>query len=291
MNPRVIALCIYPVKGMRAVCVKEANVCETGFENDRRFMVASETGKFVTQRGDSSLATLMAEIMPRGLWIHQLTKDPFPFLPRVTWEQGEKVTVQVWKDQVMAVDQGDAIARRLSLALDRAVRLVYLPTDSKRESRQQITEMNDRVSGLHIKVINSFADAFPFLLTSMASLRDLNKLLLSRGTQEVHMNRFRANIIIDGKLPAYDEESWSWLRIGGVFFRNMKRCGRCVVTTIDQDSGIRAQDNEPFETLKAHRKFGDEGCFGINLNHYGTGVIQEGDEVEILERQGPFIDS
>src|SRR5690606_41787263 len=50
-----------------------------------------------------------------------------------------------------------------------------------------------------------FADSFPFLITSQASLDDLNLRLAAKGEQAVIMNRFRPNIVVQG-LEAYEED-------------------------------------------------------------------------------------
>ena len=63
------------------------------------------------------------------------------------------------------------------------------------------------------------------------------------------MNRFRANIVIDG-LEAFQEHEASSF-IGEDFeLRVRYPCERCVVTTIDQDRGEKHPAWEPFNSLK-----------------------------------------
>ncbi len=61
-----------------------------------------------------------------------------------------------------------------------------------------------------------------------------------------------------------------------------KPCGRCVITTTDQQTAERGR--EPLLTLARHRRFGKQLVFGQNLIPEGTGVIRVGDPVRILDR-------
>jgi uncharacterized protein YcbX len=121
----------------------------------------------------------------------------------------------------------------------------------------------------------SFADAFPFLLTSEESLRDLNQRL----PQPLPMNRFRPNLVVTGDRP-YEEDDWRDIQIGDIPMQVVKPCGRCVVTTTDQSTGIRGQ--EPLRTLATYRKRSGDAMFGQNLVHRNSGQLRVGDPVRIL---------
>lgn len=58
-------------------------------------------------------------------------------------------------------------------------------------------------------------------------------------------------------------------------------CGRCVVTTTDQDTAARGR--EPLRTLARHRRFGDQLVFGQNLVPESEGTVRIGDPVRVLE--------
>ncbi|MDO2321593.1 MOSC domain-containing protein, partial [Escherichia coli] len=79
----------------------------------------------------------------------------------------------------------------------------------------------------HDAVPLAFADGFPFLLTSEASLRDLQK----RCKASVQMEQFRPNLVVTGA-EAWDEDAWKVIRIGSVIFDVVKPCSRCILTTI-----------------------------------------------------------
>jgi hypothetical protein len=94
------------------------------------------------------------------------------------------------------------------------------------------------------------------------------------------MTRFRPNIVVAGA-PAWAEDDWLGrrLRLGGVTFRAAKACGRCVVTTTDQETGEVGR--QPLRMLGQRRRFGTELLFAINLIPDDTGVLRVGDEVSV----------
>lgn len=70
----------------------------------------------------------------------------------------------------------------------------------------------------------AFADGYPLLLISEASLRDLNSQL----EQSVSMSHFRPNLIIEHCEP-FAEDEWKHIRIGEVEFELTKPCSRCIL--------------------------------------------------------------
>src|SRR5437868_378675 len=93
----------------------------------------------------------------------------------------------------------------------------------------------------------SFADGYPILLVSEASLADLNGRLAA----PIAMTRFRPNIVVAG-CASFAEDGWARLRIGEIGFRGVKPCDRCVVTTIDPTTGKGGV--EPLRTLASFRR-------------------------------------
>jgi len=124
----------------------------------------------------------------------------------------------------------------------------------------------------------SLADAFPLLLVSQASLDGLN----ARLAQPVPMLRFRPNLVVAGT-AAHAEDRWRRIRIGGIEFEAAKACIRCVVPTLDFDSGRFDPSGEPLRTLVGYRRGEDGVAFGMNLIPRGAGVLRVGDTLEVLE--------
>jgi uncharacterized protein len=124
-----------------------------------------------------------------------------------------------------------------------------------------------------------FADGYAYLIVNHASLEDLNKRLAAKGHPALPVNRFRPNIVVSGA-PAYAEDGWGELEIGGAMLRAAKPCGRCEVTTTDQTTG-EVRGPEPLATLGTYRMSSEFGVmFGLNLVTVRTGMIRAGDAVQ-----------
>ncbi|MDX1336277.1 MAG: MOSC domain-containing protein, partial [Gammaproteobacteria bacterium] len=208
----------------------------------------------------------------------QMTKEQvivsFPDMEPLTLplrlDNGQDIQVTVWKDNCMALEAGDEINQWFSHALGQDLRLVYMPDTTERRVDPDYGQESD---------ITSFSDGFPLLLISEASLDDLNDRL----EQPLNMRRFRPNLVVRG-CPAYAEDSWKRIRIGDIEFDIVKSCSRCIVTTINPDTGERSTDSEPLRTLSLYRRKGNKVYFGQNLIHRGTGKLQIGASIEVLEQ-------
>jgi uncharacterized protein YcbX len=176
--------------------------------------------------------------------------------------------VQVWQDRCRALLVDPAADAWLSEFLGRPVRLVWMPPETQRRVDPRYALSDDHTG---------FADGFPFLLISRASLDALNARLQT----PVSMERFRPNLVVAG-CPPHAEDQWQRLRIGDMEFRVAKPCSRCVIPTIDPDTGVRDPGAEPLRTLSAYRRHQGKVYFGQNLLHCGSGVLAEGMAVEVL---------
>jgi hypothetical protein len=178
-----------------------------------------------------------------------------------------RMEVVVWGDAVQASPAGADADAWLSGFLGLPCRLVCFPDDAVRSVDPGFARPSDQVG---------FADGFPFLLISQASLDDLN----GRVDEAVSMLRFRPNLVVDG-CDAYAEDDWRRIRIGDIEFRVAKPCSRCVIPTIDPATGLRGQ--EPLRTLMSYRRRDNKVYFGQNLIHDGFGRLAVGMPLEVLE--------
>ncbi len=259
----VSALFVYPVKGTRAVPLAEAEVGDRGFVDDRRFLIVDPAGKFLTQRTLPRLALIAGTIAGETLWLDAPGMAPLE-VSRRPWG-GPARSVEVWGDSCAAWSLGVRPAEWVSRFLGSPCELVFMPEASERPVDPALAPEGARVS---------FADGFPFLLTSTSSLAEL-----ARRGADVPMSRFRPNLVIDGAAP-FAEDQWRAVRIGGVRFRLAKPCGRCSVTTVDQDSAVVA-GLEPLRTLATFRRQDGEVMFGSNLVHEARGTVRVGDQVTV----------
>jgi uncharacterized protein YcbX len=196
-------------------------------------------------------------------------------ISRAPDRSARRLQVSVWKSEgLQAEDCGDEAATWLCDFLKVDCRLVRIGGDYHRPSLKADARPGDVVS---------FADSHPFLVVSEASLADLNDRLVARGEEAVPMNRFRTNLVVRGCAP-FAEDTWKRFRIGSIVFRAGGPCGRCVVTTTDQETGVRSP--EPLRTLATFRRDAKEAGdvnFGQNVMHETkNGTIEVGDEVVVL---------
>jgi uncharacterized protein YcbX len=263
---------IYPVKALGCSSLPMAEVEPWGLARDRRWMVIDPAGRFLTQRELPMMARLGARAVADGLVLSAPGRADIALdFPGATTAPCRVVTV--WGDAIPALDAGEEAAAWLSSALGQRCRLVYLDDPRARIVDTAFGTPEDRVS---------FADGFPLLLTLTASLAALNEALTQALAAPVPMNRFRPNLVIEGGTP-WAEDAWRRIRIGDVSFRVVKPCARCVVTTVDQESGARPDKSEPLRTLGRIRRTAEGVIFGQNLIPDGPGSIALGDRLEILE--------
>ena len=262
---RLGGLFVYPVKSMRAVAASQAEVEACGLAADRRWMLVDAQGGFLSQRQLPHLARFTAWPDADGLRLRLGAEDIWIARPGAA---GERIVVSLWRSRVRATRACPGADAWLSARLGQPCRLVYLDDPCARP-----IESPHGAPGEHV----SFADGFPALLTTQASLAALNDALAT----PVGMDRFRPNLVIDGAAP-WAEHDWGGLRIGAVAFRAPKPCTRCVMTTIDQSSGEIRQAGEPLRTLRRLNRQPEGVVFGVNLTPLSTGLLRIGDHVEIL---------
>lgn len=258
---------IYPIKSAAGISLKEATVDERGLKFDRRWMLVDENGKFISQRTYPELSLVDINIEKDGLVVNHRTKNfGNLFIPFDVDDEYSK-EVEIWDDKCSAILVSNAADCWFSKVLNAPCQLVYMPDDTKRIVDARYT------SG---KNIISFADGYPFLLIGKSSLDDLN----SRLDYPVPMNRFRPNFVFTGGKP-FEEDMWKKFSIGQVTFLVAKPCDRCVITTVDQNTGVK--ELEPLKTLSTFRKKDNKVLFGQNLVHSGTGIIKINDLLKIDE--------
>lgn len=257
----------YPVKSCRGEDLDSAVVEPWGLAGDRRWMLVDDTGVVITAREAHDLFLVEPTITPTGLRLAVPSRPDLPALDIVRPSGERQVPVEIWSSRLTAAPAPDA-TDWFSRLLDRPAHLVYLDDPTRRATSAGFSEPGDRVS---------FADGYPLLVATTASLAALDP--------ELSMLRFRPNVVVDGA-EAWAEDDWRRIRIGGVTFRAVKGCARCVMTTLDPDTGEGGK--EPIATLARVRRFDGATWFGVNLipdlpPGASSPTLRVGDDVEVLE--------
>jgi len=265
MSIMVSSLIYYPIKACRGFEVDSSLVQRMGLEHDRRMMVVTNEGEFLTQREYPKLALVTPKLADGWLTLSAPNYDSI-HLPLQT--SGISQPVNIWRNKgTQAIDQGEDAARWFSDWLGVPVRLVHIADGYRRTVNEEYAVHADDHTG--------FADGYPILLISEESLQDLN----SRLETSLPMNRFRPNIVVQGSEP-FAEDTWNRIRIGDVNLAIVKPCARCVVTTIDKETLEKSR--EPLKTLERYRRHKLGAIFGQNVIPVDEGGIGLGMNVEVL---------
>lgn len=259
------ALHTYPIKSCSGLTHHRLNLTQQGPEFDRMFMLVDDEGKFVTQRKHPVMAQIHVDVC--GNQLHCWFKER-SLVTEIDEIKYGSISAQVWKDEVETDVFSAQTNAWFSDILGKSVRLV-------RQTKSAQRFIDPDYDGKQQTV--SFADGFPILLTTMASLRFINQHLDSA----IDMQRFRPNLVIDGVSEPFAEDNWHVLSINGIEFELVKPCTRCVIPSIDLHS--LEKQSSITKVLKQYRRTPEGIVFGQNLIHRGLGQITVGDEVRLLK--------
>lgn len=257
------SLFFYPVKSLAGVALERADLGVRGLAFDRHWMVVDSRGEFMSQRTQPRMALVRPALTAYRL---QLTAPDMPPLEIPGETDGERCRVRVWETACNARSEGDEAARWLSEFLGTDCRLVRFDEGERRRVDKRYGRAADEIA---------FADGFPLLVLSEASLNDLNRQL----ERPVSVERFRPNLVIRGCGP-YAEDSWRRLRVGATSIRLVKPCTRCTIPGVDPATGMTSE--EPLKTLARYRRREEGVTFGMNAVADETGELKTGMMVELL---------
>ncbi|RYY70282.1 MAG: MOSC domain-containing protein [Chitinophagaceae bacterium] len=264
----ISALYIYPIKSLGGIQLNTSNITRRGLENDRSWMLVDDNNQFLSQRTFPEMALLKTGIEEDNILVHHL-QDPSDVIKVPLHPSASNVlSVKVWDDYCEAQVADDNINQWFSTKLGVSCKAVYMMENFERklDSRYAIDENN----------VTSFSDGYPILMVSEASLEDLNNKL----EFAIEMDRFRPNIVIAGT-KAFAEDEMKKFSINNLGFFGVKLCGRCPITTTDQQTGQRGK--EPLKTLATYRTINNKVCFGQNVIPAGIGSIAVGDDVHSMD--------
>lgn len=260
-------LFIHPLKSCRGNAVASAQVTAQGLLDDRVWLAARPGGQFISARSHPAMLRIIVSHHADGSWC--FSAPGMPDLCTDSTRFTQRVPATVWKSGFTALSGDDNADRWLSQYLGETLQLLWLGDST----RQQKTGSD----------MLSFADGYPYLLISEASLADLNQRLDSA----VSMRHFRPNLVVDDSF-AFEEDEWRRIRIGDIEFDVVSRCTRCILTTVDPDSAIPHPQRQPLATLIDYRRFDEGVCFGVNVVARNSGTLRLGDAVTVLESAVAF---
>jgi uncharacterized protein YcbX len=259
--PTLSQLLLYPIKSCAGMAVQEATLLESGLAaqgvHDREWMLVTEEGQFLTQREYPRMALIRPRLDGGNLRVSAPGMGDL-LLSRASHDAAPTRHVQIWDDVVRAADCGEVAADWFIEALDtRApIRLVRFHHDVVRPTSVKWT------NGLPSQT--RFADGYPLLLIGQSSLDDLNVRLQAAGRDQLPMDRFRPNLVIEG-LEAFEEDYLAALSTGAAEIRPVKPCARGPIPAIDQATGVPGPDPlDILQTYRANPRMDGAVCMGMN---------------------------
>ncbi len=249
--------------------METVNLSPQGIEGDRQLMILKDN-KFTNQARLPKLATIATRRVD-GSTI-EFSHDDVGSFEHTIARDGEELVINFYGNQVTVIDQGDDVAELVSSGIGTSVRVAALKETFTRSV--PLEEFAD-IDGIDQ---SRFVDVAPILVTSVASLADLN----SRLQNSVPMERFRPNIVVDG-LDAFEEDQANTLEGQGLRLVRATHCERCAVTCTDHLTGERSK--EPLATLKTYRQreggYAGGVMFGAYMGVEGSDRIRVGDTLTL----------
>ena len=276
LNCTLSALHLHPVKSCAGFEVSEALLVETGLDLDRAWMVVDAHGEMLTQRELPRMALVQTALRHTDI----VLRAPGMLPLHLSLDTVEAPTrVQVWDDIVKAYDMGALAAQWFSDFLGvKGLRLVRFDPEQQRLSERKWTGA--------IEAENAFADGFPLLVVSAASLAEVNRRLATAGQDPVAMNRFRPNLVLDGLPDAHGEDFIDTLEIeaddGPVVLKLVKPCARCSIPDVDPVTAATGRAvAEVLQAYRADQRVNGGLTFGMNA------VIVQG--IDCMLRRGAAV--
>lgn len=268
--PSLASLYRYPIKSTAGQALQRGSVGEEGLEGDRRYMVVKPDGTFITARTHPQLQRVIAQPIAGGLAVTHAQQGEI--MAHEAEFAAEPAATGVWGDAFEALTTTAELDDWFSRVAGEPARLLWLgPRSPRYRSR-----LERRVS---------FADGYPLMLISQASLDDLN----TRVDATQRMAQFRPNLVVSGTTP-YAEDGWRRVRLGEVEFLVDTPCSRCAMITVDPATGEFLPRREPLRTLAGYRRGeGGKVYFGQNLIPLNAGELSLGAPLEVLETREPAV--
>lgn len=266
MTTTIHSLHFYPIKSCQGIECNSLQLVETGFKYDRHWMLVDANGQFLSQRNYPAMACIQPQI--DGDLMHVQAPGQLALSVPLQSQDKERINVEVWGDHCSAARVSDAADRWFSELLQVDCHLVFQPPSEQRLVNPEYASDQQTVS---------FADGFPLLVISRTSIDKLNQRL----DEHLDINRFRANIVIDGCAP-HAEDDWSRINVDGIDILLVKACSRCSIPTVDQRSGEIKRD--VLTALASYRRRNNKIYVGMNGYHLRNGMLKVGQTVTVCAK-------
>ncbi len=241
-------LFIYPIKSLGGIELDALSFDALGPELDRRYMLVSASGKFISQRSHPTLSQIKLEPVcsveyegldhkarPKPKLSNKVIEGFDVYIPgydaiylrangleiHAAPSKCSLAQVQVWSDQFNAYLLEHDLAKAVSQYLDEDVQLAFIPKEIEQEKdkdkNKNVRPVDEHFTQEGYEDQVGFADGFPSLLCYEESLHTLNQWIQSQASEqgyeheEITIERFRPNIVLkqSSKLRGQKLEKYS----------------------------------------------------------------------------------
>ncbi|WP_457426447.1 MOSC domain-containing protein [Roseateles sp. P5_E7] len=260
---RIAGLWRYPVKSCAGEAVDTLQLDADGWPvGDRGWGIVDAGGELTWMGAYSRLALIHARLLGSDLELQAEGRSL-----TVPGEGGDALEVRGWNgerqdfDVLQVWDAGEDAAALLRATTGERLRLVRLSIEAQRRPI---------LNALHVVgdgSLQSWQEALAQPLNGLAQRARPNLLLRAED---------------GGELPPFIEDLVTEARIGALTLRRTTVCVRCVVPTVDPDTGEPQQVAlDTLTKLSAERAPGAPVQFGIYARGSGAGTLHVGDRVEL----------
>jgi uncharacterized protein YcbX len=256
MNVSVARLSITPVKSTSLRHPSEVRVQSFGVEENRRFYIAQPDGRLFNNTKYGPLMRIRSEWTrdngSEWLRLHFPDRSVAEGNPTLV---GEGMETSFYGRPVSGHVVEGPFTAALTAFVGRSLRLVR--TDHPGDG----------------------SDGFPVSIVSTESAKELARR--SGSPAALDSRRFRMLVEVSGCDP-HQEDSWVGrrIRLGEAIVEVARRVARCVITTLDPESGVK--DLDTLKHIKEYRELENGGDidFGVYADVVQAGSIHVGDQVE-----------
>lgn len=273
-RPIIKELWTYPIKSCGGVSHDSQKTTSTGLGDDRIFVIVGkdENGEneVLTQRKYPTLAKVALRKAEGGYLIDALNETLF--LDLETEMAGKPERVTLFEKSGRAAEVHPQIGELFSELVDRDVRLM-------REVDARVIKPATFSSAMGANNQTAFADGYPMLIASQASLGQVNKWLANEGHEAIDMARFKPNIVFDtaydvqGNSTPFGEDFWKGLKLGNVGAAVVRACARCAISAINPETGeFDAAGRALNHVLNTYRR-GTDPVNGRKGRFFGQNIV------------------
>ncbi|XP_077979100.1 mitochondrial amidoxime-reducing component 1-like [Glandiceps talaboti] len=279
---------IHPVKSCRAIELEQGDCGKRGLMygvlKDRHWMILNEDNRFRTISHEPSMVLIAPSLSENGDFLlldaPNMSTLQIPIdISQIPENEQEIIHTRLWRQDVAGKYCGKDAEVWLTKYFGKPMKLIYgdddiVPREVDKAGRpRKLGKKDDYMI---------YQEDAGYMLLSDSSLQDLS----GRMDSPITAKHFRPNFVVAGSIP-YDEDNWKFIKIGNVVLRHVKYDERCKVTTVDPETGLVSDHNEPIKTLKTYRMckkedkemYYDCPLFGVHLGIDQEGRLELGDTI------------